>query len=60
MQKFIINIEQIGNTSAATIPIAISEAIQKGKINGGQRLLLFSVGAGFTYAASLVNVFDNP
>lgn len=56
IEKFIVNIELIGNTSAATIPIAISEALETGKLKGNEKLLLASVGAGFTYAASLVTL----
>ena len=56
IEKFIINIEAIGNTSAATIPIAISEALENGKLKGNEQLLLASVGAGFTYAASVIKL----
>lgn len=56
IEKFIINVEQIGNTSAGTIPIAISEALQTGKLKGNEKLLLVSVGAGYTYSASLINL----
>lgn len=56
IDKFIINVEQIGNTSAGTIPIAISEALQNGKLKGNEKLLLVSVGAGYTYSASLINL----
>ncbi|HEY5328110.1 MAG TPA: ketoacyl-ACP synthase III [Mucilaginibacter sp.] len=56
IEKFLINIEHLGNTSAGTIPIAISEALDKGKLKGNERLLLASVGAGFTYAASLITL----
>jgi len=56
IEKFIINIEHIGNTSAATIPLAISQALETGKLKGNEKLLLASVGAGFTYAASLITL----
>jgi len=56
IKKFIINIERLGNTSAGTIPIAISEALTNGQLKGNERLLLASVGAGFTYAASLITL----
>ncbi len=52
IEKFFINIEYIGNTSAATIPIALSEANEQGKLKGN--VLLASVGAGFTYGAGLL------
>jgi 3-oxoacyl-[acyl-carrier-protein] synthase-3 len=54
IEKFLINVEQIGNTSAATIPIAISEALKDEKLKGNEKLLLVSVGAGYTYSASLM------
>ncbi|MDZ4071403.1 MAG: beta-ketoacyl-ACP synthase 3 [Sediminibacterium sp.] len=56
IEKFIINIERIGNTSAATIPIAISQALETKMLKGNERLLLASVGAGFTHAASLITL----
>lgn len=56
VSRFIINIEHIGNTSAATIPLAISQALQNGALRRGQKLLLTSVGAGYTYAASLITL----
>jgi len=56
IEKFIINIDYIGNTSAASIPIAISESIEKGKLKGNMKILLTSIGAGFTYAASLIKI----
>ena len=59
IEKFIINIERVGNTSAATIPLAISQALETGKLRGDETLLLASVGAGYTYAASLLHLKDN-
>lgn len=56
MEKFIVNIEHIGNAGAATIPVAISEALASGKLKGGEKLLLASIGAGFTYAAGLIQL----
>jgi 3-oxoacyl-[acyl-carrier-protein] synthase-3 len=56
LSKFIISIEHIGNTGAATIPITISQALESGKLIGNERLLLASVGAGFTCAAGLLQL----
>ena len=56
IEKFLINIEQIGNTSAATIPIAISQSLNNKKLKGNEKLLLVSVGAGYTYSASLITL----
>ncbi len=56
IEKFIVNIENIGNTGAATIPIAISQGLESGKLKGGEKVLLASVGAGFTYAAGIIKL----
>ncbi|OQY37798.1 MAG: 3-oxoacyl-ACP synthase [Candidatus Cloacimonetes bacterium 4572_65] len=49
----IVNIEKYANTSAATIPIAVSEAIEEGKIKHGDVILLVSFGAGLTWGSIL-------
>ena len=53
-EKVIINIERFGNTTAATIPLALNDAVASGKLKRGQTVLLASVGAGFTVGALLV------
>lgn len=53
-EHVIVNIEKYANTSAATIPIAISEAIEAGKIKRGDVLLMVSFGAGLTWGSLLV------
>ena len=53
-QKVIINIDRYGNTTAATIPLALSDAVESGKLKKGQTVLLASVGAGFTVGAVLL------
>jgi 3-oxoacyl-[acyl-carrier-protein] synthase-3 len=52
--KVIINIEQFGNTTAATIPLALNDAVCAGKLKRGNLVLLASVGAGFTVGAVLL------
>jgi 3-oxoacyl-[acyl-carrier-protein] synthase-3 len=52
--KVIINIERFGNTTAATIPLALNEAVCTGRLKRGDLVLLASVGAGFTVGAVLV------
>lgn len=49
-----INIERYGNTSAASIPIALDEAVRAGMIRPGQLVLMAAFGAGLTWAASVV------
>jgi 3-oxoacyl-[acyl-carrier-protein] synthase III len=54
LEKVIINIDRFGNTTAGTIPIAMRTAIDEGKLKKGDRLLIASVGAGFTSGATLL------
>jgi 3-oxoacyl-[acyl-carrier-protein] synthase-3 len=52
--KVIINIERFGNTTAATIPLALNDAITSGRLKKGNLVLLASVGAGFTVGTVLL------
>lgn len=52
--KIVINIERFGNTTAATIPLALADARADGRLVKGARVLLTSVGAGFTVGAVLL------
>ena len=52
--KVIINLEKYGNTTAATIPLALEECVQEGRLKKGDLVLLASVGAGFTIGAVLL------
>jgi 3-oxoacyl-[acyl-carrier-protein] synthase-3 len=54
LENVIINIDRYGNTTAATIPIAMQTAMEEGKLKKGDLLLLASVGAGFTVGATLL------
>jgi 3-oxoacyl-[acyl-carrier-protein] synthase-3 len=49
-----VTVERHGNTSAASIPLALDEAVRAGKIVPGQKLLLEGVGGGFTWGAALL------
>ncbi len=53
-EKVLINVDRYGNTSAATIPTVLDEAVRDGRIKKGQLLLLDAFGAGFTYGAMLI------
>jgi 3-oxoacyl-[acyl-carrier-protein] synthase-3 len=53
-QKVIINLERFGNTTAATIPLALADAVADRRIKKGDLVLLTSVGAGFTVGAVLL------
>jgi 3-oxoacyl-[acyl-carrier-protein] synthase-3 len=48
-EKVMINIEKYGNTTAGTIPICLSEWLENGKLHKGDKLVLSSFGAGFTW-----------
>ena len=54
LEKVIINIEKFGNTTAATIPLALNDAVQDGRLKRGDLVLLVSVGAGFTVGSVLL------
>jgi len=53
-EKVILNIDRYGNTTAATIPLALNTAVEEGKLKKGDLILLTSVGAGFTVGSVLV------
>jgi 3-oxoacyl-[acyl-carrier-protein] synthase-3 len=53
--KVMINIDRYGNTTAATIPICLSEWWQTGQLKRGQKIVLAAFGAGYTWGAMLVN-----
>ena len=53
-ERVIVNIDRYGNTTAATIPLAMETARQEGKLKKGNLVLLASVGAGFTVGATLL------
>lgn len=54
MNRVFINIDKYGNTSAASIPIALDECARSGRINKGDILLLVAFGAGLTWGANLI------
>jgi 3-oxoacyl-[acyl-carrier-protein] synthase III len=54
VEKVIATVDHHGNTSAASIPLALDEAVRDGRIHSGQTLLLEGVGGGFTWGAVLL------
>lgn len=54
--KFVENLDRVGNTSAASIPLALDEAVRDGRIHRGQTVLMCALGAGITWAASIVRM----
>lgn len=60
-EKVLINIDRYGNTTAGTIPLAMGQAMDEGKLKKGSLALLAAVGAGFTIGSALVRwSFDGP
>jgi len=56
MNKVVVTVDQHGNTSAASVPLALDSAVRSGQIKPGQTLLLEAVGGGFTWGAVLLNL----
>jgi len=56
LSKLIVTVDRHGNTSAASVPLALDLAIRDGRIKPGHRVLLQGVGGGFTWGASLVEM----
>ena len=54
LEKLIVTVDQHGNTSAASIPLALDEAVRSGKVKKGDVLMLEGVGGGFTWGAVLL------
>ena len=54
MDKVYVNVERYGNTSSASVPIALDEAIANGRIRDGMNVLLVAFGAGFTWASMVL------
>jgi len=53
MERVIVTVDRHGNTSAASVPLALDEAIRSGRVQRGQLLLMESFGGGFTWASAL-------
>ena len=54
--KFVENLEEYANTSAASIPIALDQAVRDGRIKDGQTVLMCALGAGITWAAAIIRM----
>lgn len=55
-EKLVVTVDHHGNTSAASVPLALDEYVRSGKIRRGQRVLLQGVGGGFTWGSSLLTL----
>jgi 3-oxoacyl-[acyl-carrier-protein] synthase-3 len=56
LERFVLNIEKYGNTSSASIPIALDEALRDGRIEKGDTVLMCALGAGVSWGSALVRV----
>jgi len=56
MDKVVVTVDQHGNTSAASIPLALDSAVRSGKVKPGQTLMLEGVGGGFTWGSVLLKL----
>jgi 3-oxoacyl-[acyl-carrier-protein] synthase-3 len=54
MDRFVVNVDRYGNTSSASVPIALDEARKAGRIKTGDITLLVAFGAGLTYGSALI------
>ena len=54
MSKVYVNVDRFGNTSAASVPIALDEALRCGRIEPGDVVLLVAFGGGFTWGSMVV------
>ena len=55
MERMVVTVDEHGNTSAASIPLALDVAVRSGKIRRGDTLMLEGVGGGFTWGAALID-----
>ncbi len=60
MDRMFVNLERYGNTSAASVPIALSEAVDSGRVKPGDRIVIVAVGAGFTSGAVVIEWTADP
>jgi 3-oxoacyl-[acyl-carrier-protein] synthase-3 len=54
MDKVMVNVDRYGNTSSASIPLALAQAIDEGRVKPGSLLLLVAFGAGFTWGSTVI------
>ncbi len=56
MDKVYVNVDRYGNTSSASIPIALDEVVRAGRVGEGSRIMMVAFGAGFTWASMIVRL----
>lgn len=55
-EKMLVNIERVGNTSSASIPILLDESVRAGKVRAGDRVLMCALGAGISWGSAVVTI----
>jgi 3-oxoacyl-[acyl-carrier-protein] synthase-3 len=60
MSKMYVNLDRYGNTSAASVPIALAEAVNEGRVQVGDRITIVAFGAGFTSGAVTIEWTADP
>ncbi|MFL5778145.1 MAG: beta-ketoacyl-ACP synthase III [Chloroflexota bacterium] len=60
MDKMFVNLDRYGNTSAASVPIALAEAVNEGRVRVGDRIVIVAFGAGFTSGAVTIEWTADP
>src|SRR6476660_199578 len=60
MERMFVNLDKYGNTSAASVPIALAEAVNEGRVNVGDKIVLVAFGAGFTSGAVTIEWTSDP
>jgi 3-oxoacyl-[acyl-carrier-protein] synthase III len=54
MSKVMVNVDRYGNTSSASIPLALEQAVTEGRVAPGTVILLVAFGAGFTWGSAVI------
>jgi 3-oxoacyl-[acyl-carrier-protein] synthase-3 len=54
MEKVFVNVDRYGNMSSATVPVALDEAVEEGRIEEGDYIMMVAFGAGFTWASAVL------
>jgi hypothetical protein len=60
MERMFVNLDKYGNTSAASVPIALAEAVNEGRVAVGDRIVIVAFGAGFTSGAVTIEWTADP
>jgi hypothetical protein len=60
MDRMFVNLDRYGNTSAASVPLALAEAVDGGRVRVGDRIVIVAFGAGFTSGAAAIEWTADP